>query len=135
MSGFSMPLEYEFGPDGALYVVEYGGPYFGASAGTKLTKLEYTGTCRPAEPTLPPLNVAVRPGARQAGKVVLSGIDLGLQREVTLPAEAKGLRVFDVQGRIVWEYSVPGGNALATGLSVPLPADLGQGLYRVGFLY
>lgn len=88
----NLPLEFEFGPNGALYVVEYGDPYFGASAGTKLTKLEYTGTCRPPEPVLPPLpGVAVRPEFHRSGKVVLAGMDIGLQRNIALPSGAKGL--------------------------------------------
>jgi cytochrome c len=44
------PLDMQFGPDGALYVNNYSG-YRTASATTGIVRVEYTGTCRPAEPT------------------------------------------------------------------------------------
>lgn len=45
------PLDMQFGPDGALYVNNYSG-YRTASATTGIIRIEYTGSCRPAEPKL-----------------------------------------------------------------------------------
>jgi len=40
------PLEIEMGPDGALYVMNYGG-YRTTSATSGIFRIEYRGTCRP----------------------------------------------------------------------------------------
>lgn len=45
--GLTGPLDMQFGPDGALYVLNYGNVYFGATSETKLARIEYTGSCRP----------------------------------------------------------------------------------------
>lgn len=45
------PLDLQFGPDGALYVNNYAG-YRTRTTATGLIRIEYTGTCRPAEPKL-----------------------------------------------------------------------------------
>jgi hypothetical protein len=45
--GFQGPLDMQFGPDGALYVLNYGNAYFGTTQETKLARIEYTGSCRP----------------------------------------------------------------------------------------
>jgi cytochrome c len=45
--GFSGPLDMQFGPDGALYVLNYGDAYFGTTPETKLARIEYTGSCLP----------------------------------------------------------------------------------------
>jgi cytochrome c len=41
---FSRPLDLKFGPDGALYVIEYAG-WFSADAGTAIKRIDYTGSC------------------------------------------------------------------------------------------
>ena len=40
-------LDFKQGPDGALYVINYGGPDFSYSTSTSLDRIEYTGACRP----------------------------------------------------------------------------------------
>jgi cytochrome c len=44
------PIEFQMGPDGALYVVNYAG-YFTADPAASIVRIEYTGTCRPAVTT------------------------------------------------------------------------------------
>ncbi len=39
------PIDYEFGPDGALYVLSYGGKWRDHDAKTALVRIEYKGTC------------------------------------------------------------------------------------------
>ncbi len=41
------PLDMKFGPDGALYVLNYAG-WFSAEASTSIQRIEYTGSCLPA---------------------------------------------------------------------------------------
>ena len=38
---FSKPIDIEFGPDGALYVLEYGNQYFANNPDAKLSRIEY----------------------------------------------------------------------------------------------
>jgi cytochrome c len=46
--GITGPLDMQFGPDGALYVLNYGNAYFGTTTETKLARIEYTGSCHPS---------------------------------------------------------------------------------------
>ncbi|WP_209020779.1 PKD domain-containing protein [Nocardioides sp. 1609] len=41
MSGFFAPGDMEFGPDGSLYVLEYGSGFFSGSPDTKLVRIDY----------------------------------------------------------------------------------------------
>jgi cytochrome c len=47
------PLDLQQGPDGALYVVDYGNGWHATSAGTHIGRVEYTGPCRPTTPRGP----------------------------------------------------------------------------------
>ncbi|WP_308189679.1 PKD domain-containing protein [Nocardioides sp. cx-169] len=46
MSGFSAPGDMEFGPDGSLYVLEYGSGFFSGSPDTKLVRVDYAANGR-----------------------------------------------------------------------------------------
>lgn len=83
--GIIGPLDMQFGPDGALYVLNYGNVYFGTMAETKIARIEYTGTCHPT--------VAL---ARK------DELPHGLFRAGTVTADMAGtysLSVRDLQGR------------------------------------
>ncbi|WP_380163484.1 PKD domain-containing protein [Jannaschia sp. R86511] len=41
MGGFTAPGDMEFGPDGSLYVLEYGNGFFSGSPATKLVRVDY----------------------------------------------------------------------------------------------
>jgi hypothetical protein len=45
------PLEMEFGPDGALYIINYSG-WFNSNSNTSIAKITYKGDCHPLEPKL-----------------------------------------------------------------------------------
>ncbi len=47
---FVKPLDMQQGPDGALYVIDYGGSWFSFDQFTKIRKIQYSGSCRPTEP-------------------------------------------------------------------------------------
>lgn len=98
------PLHYEIGPDGALYIVEYGKQYFAGTADTKISRLEYTGTCFPSTPV--PTSVwdekLIRTGRLVADRNLL------LHRDVEIPKGIKALKLFEINGKVVWEYKVTG---------------------------
>ncbi len=121
------PISIKIGPDGALYVVEYGGTYFATTGDTKIARYEYKGTCLPETPTLP-TTTAIAARNRAAAPAMVAEINLGSNRVVDMPEAAKGFRVFDLQGKSVWQYRAAGGRA-----RVALPAYMGEGLYRVKF--
>jgi PKD repeat protein/glucose/arabinose dehydrogenase len=49
MSGFYAPGDMEFGPDGSLYVLEYGSGFFNGSPDTKLVRIDYAANGRAPE--------------------------------------------------------------------------------------
>ncbi|MDB5051701.1 MAG: domain containing protein [Fibrobacteres bacterium] len=121
------PITIKVGPDGALYVLEYGGAYFATTGDTKIARYEYKGTCLPATPTLP--STGIGDVAAKSVHGLITSMNIGLNREVTVPASAKAFSVFNLQGKVVWEYRV--GSQAET--RVTLPSALSEGLYRVKF--
>jgi cytochrome c len=49
--GITGVLDFQQGPDGALYVLNYGSTYFGTTSETKISRIEYTGSCHPGVAT------------------------------------------------------------------------------------
>jgi cytochrome c len=121
------PIDLKIGPDGALYVLEYGGSYFATTNATKLSRYEYTGSCLPPTPTLP--TAIHEKGIVNTRSGLISSLSLGLARVVDVPMAAKSFAVFDIHGKRVWEYRVEGQYHVA------LPTTLGNGLYQVKFQY
>lgn len=91
------PLDFQAGPDGALYVLNYAG-YRTVTAGTSIMRIEYTGTCHPVTPTLEQ-PVAVR---MEAGRAASNGERTlrlrGNRMSVTFTGP-HGLEIRDLQGR------------------------------------
>jgi cytochrome c len=85
------PLDFQQGPDGALYIVDYGG-YFSSTPQTALVRIEYAGPCHP-DPTGLAGRLAPRlPTISQSGS--------------RIRVEAQGefrLRIFDTRGRVEFE--------------------------------
>lgn len=129
---FNGPLDFQVGPDGALYVVEYGqiggGLWFTNTTTTSISRLEYTGTCHPVTPVLP---VSIRDAELAESGIMVGSINLGLRRDVEIPAGVKGFRLYDVQGRVAWEYRADG---LAGAGKVAVPVSVGNGVLRVKFI-
>jgi cytochrome c len=131
---FNGPLDVKVGPDGALYVIEYGqvsgGLWLDNAGNTAVSKLEYTGTCHPTTP----VPVAIFDVEKLRKGAIVSGSVLGFRREVDLPQGVKGFRLYDVQGRMAWEYKATG---LESG-KVRVPAEVagaaGAGLLRVKYM-
>ncbi len=51
-TAFFNPIAMTIGPDGALYVIEYGNTYFSSPSGQKISRVEYTGSCLPTATAL-----------------------------------------------------------------------------------
>ncbi|MDB5103136.1 MAG: hypothetical protein JWP91_825 [Fibrobacteres bacterium] len=87
------PLDFQQGPDGALYIVNYGG-YFTSTAATALVRIEYTGTCRP-EPT------GILEVPEQSGRALLTAHGFRLESATAGPHL---LQVADLRGRVLAEF-------------------------------
>jgi cytochrome c len=94
---FVRPIDFQQGPDGALYIMNYAGWFSGATE-TSIQRIEYTGTCRPEiATTLAP----------ERAKVHAQGTILdvaGLEGAYTLI-------IGDLQGRTLATYQGQGGDA------------------------
>jgi cytochrome c len=119
------PVALEVGPDGGLYVIEYAAGNFQFTNSTKISRIEYTGNCRPATPVPPeiPTALATRNAARPR---LMARVEGG--QAVRLPAGVPGFSLHDLRGAKVWEYR---GAASDAESRVALPADLPQGVLQV----
>lgn len=127
---FNGPLDIQVGPDGALYVVEYGqqsgGLWFSNNGSTAISRLTYTGSCHPELPGPSSLGRDSR-GAKPRIVMAVGPAHLG---DWEIPAGYRGLRVDDTQGRRVWSYAADH----AGGTRVTPPAHLaGRGILRLQF--
>jgi hypothetical protein len=93
------PLDMQFGPDGALYVNNYAG-YRSRTTATGIIRIEYKGTCQPAEPKLevPGGPNGIAAAARGPRVEILRGPGLS----VSIPDAGRvDLEVRDLRGRPV----------------------------------
>ncbi|MDQ3001512.1 MAG: PQQ-dependent sugar dehydrogenase [Fibrobacterota bacterium] len=116
---FSGPVDFRSGPDGALYVVNYGSNNFSVTPSTGIVKISYKGTCRPAEPKLeiPVVTGLTREdmAPRKNGMLV----NLGAGRLVTVPVGMSGFELYNIDGKSIWRKSL-----LKAGESFRLPDQL-----------
>ncbi len=99
------PIDLEFGPDGALYVINYAG-YFNSTANTKIIRIEYNGACADVDLLPPSLVSGIFKGSHKLitlGKNSLFS-NLRAGSSIDLPSEAKGFSLYNMQGQKVWEY-------------------------------
>jgi cytochrome c len=114
---FSNPIDMEFAPDGALWVIEYSG-WNTSDNNTKITRISYAGSC------LPTALAVTSPAGRKAraGSLFLGG------QAVPVPAGARRLEAYALDGARVSAQALDGE------ASVILPGRL-HGLVRVRFGY
>jgi len=119
---FKGPIDMDYGPDGTLYVVEYGEGYFDAAVGGGIYQIEYKGTCLPSDvPTeLHPQN------SKNKFRIINN---LGFARQVKIPAGSTQVKVYDLAGKLLLENSL----SQKGGDSFSLPVSVGNGLYRFVF--
>jgi hypothetical protein len=122
-SGFTRMTDLKFGPDGSMYVLEYGHiTDYTASTSGALHKVNYvppSPECLPGNPDAVGLSPRSKPGS---GRVLHAGM-----ARFELPPDAKGAVLYDAGGRRVWEFKVP---AEGRPDPVTLPKSLPLGLYH-----
>lgn len=122
---FDRPVGMEIGPDGMLYVIEYAAGNFSYSASTRISRLEYTGDCRPGTPVPPDPAAGARAPAPPAMRL-LAPAEGG--RAVRLPAGVRGFSLHDLRGAEVWSYRRADAGREE---SVRLPGTLPRGVLQV----
>jgi hypothetical protein len=120
---FSNPTDFRVGPDGALYVLNYGPGFFNANGSAGIEKISYKGDCRPSAPKLEPVvGLARQPDGsvdeRPSGMLA----NLGPDRVVLVPQGMIGFELFRMDGTRVWDAGGLGGRR-----SFRLPAGLKTG--------
>jgi hypothetical protein len=119
---FSGIVDFKTGPNGALYVMNYGNAYFSSTTATGIVRIDYMGACRPDQPKLempvPILNRLARQTAHPSGWL----IHLGSGRPVLVPEGMAGFEIRDLMGRQIWNAK-----NLRPGQSFELPAGLPRG--------
>ncbi len=126
---FYGPVDFQAGPDGALYVVNYGPTLFGTGGSTSIVKIEYKGSCSPSDPKLETVPVV---GIRNPGKDARADewlVNLGSVRSLRVPNGMKGLQAFSLTGKKVWEA-----RRLHAGEIIGLPSDLPMGALKYRWL-
>ena len=122
---FQGPVDFRQGPDGALYIVNYGFANFTTDNTTSIMKISYTGTCRPAEPKLEtPTGLSETRFdmlLRRSGVL----INLGSSNLVKIPQGMSGIELYDISGKEVWST-----RNLKAGDTFRLPATLHTGALK-----
>jgi len=120
---FKGPVDLRQGPDGALYIVNYGKANFTTTAGqTSIQKISYTGSCRPPEPKL-----EVPTGLAETRFDMIphrSGflINLGAGSLVKVPEGMSGIELYTISGKQLWSK-----RNLKAGETFRLPAEIRGG--------
>ena len=94
---FDRPVDFQLGPDGAFYVINYAG-WFSPATTTGIVRIEYTGSCRPEISSVTGLAPVVRAQAKAPGMTV----------EITAAEGRHRLSVADVRGRVLATFSGAG---------------------------
>lgn len=126
---FNGPVDFRQGPDGALYIVNYGFANFTTGNNTSIMKISYTGSCRPAEPKLEtPVGLAKTRFdmvPRRSGYI----INLGAGSLVKIPEGMSGIELYDISGKLVWSA-----RNLKAGETFHLPVGLHTGALKYRWL-
>jgi cytochrome c len=100
---FNKPLDFQAGPDGALYYLNYScGPWNSADACTGIYRIEYKGTCQ--DPNLKPETVAARAQAvaRATGVEIRPGL-------ISIRTQGGyNMAVYDMSGKALRSFSSEG---------------------------
>jgi cytochrome c len=125
LPGQNRIIGLDLGPDGALYYLNYAG-WASSTGQTKIGRLEYTGSCRPATPVPHLPTVALRDKAPKAG-LVAPGISNG---RLTLPAGVTGVELYDLAGKLAFRKTRTDATRSE---DVVLPQGISRGVLRAVF--
>lgn len=122
-TGIARPIELKAGPDGSFYYVARGARAAGVTAGSAADNsstndgslYRITG----------PVATRLAPGSRTDFHPFLG------DRKVELPAGSKGVSIYSLTGRKVWEYSDQGSTQSRW---IELPREVASGLFRMRLL-
>ncbi|MEO6096993.1 MAG: PQQ-dependent sugar dehydrogenase [Fibrobacteria bacterium] len=122
---FNGPVEFRQGPDGALYIVNYGFTNFATGNNTSIMKISYTGSCRPSD-----LKLEIPVGLNESRLDMLprrSGflINLGAGSLVKVPEGMSGIELYEITGKQIWSK-----RGLKKGDTFRLPATLARGALK-----
>jgi hypothetical protein len=101
------PLDLQQGPDGAMYVVDYGPGWHSTDPLTQIGRIEYTGSCHPGVPT------AARQNGMKSGPIPRVRISAGLV-DIAEPGPHQ-IRLNDLEGRQIRAWRGTGPKAYALG--------------------
>jgi cytochrome c len=122
---FKGPVDFRQGPDGALYIVNYGFENFATGNNTSIMKISYTGNCRPTVPKLEaPTGLAETRFdmvTRRSGFL----INLNPASVVKVPVGMSGIELYGISGKRVWSA-----RNLKAGEAFRLPAKLNMGAMK-----
>lgn len=110
-------VDMKMGSEGALYIAHYSSANFNSTATTRISRIEYTGTCLPGT-----VSVARTWKERLLGGILYSSVS----GRLVWPEGMRTAEVFNLQGKKVWK-----GRRSADVMA--LPADLKAGIFRVRF--
>jgi cytochrome c len=124
ITGLKSHVSAQYGPEGALYMLQYSNAGYTGENITALIRIDYTG---PHEPACFPTTKALRGSAPGSSKrlPVLAGFTA-----VDMPDGAAGFEAYDMQGKKVWTYI----KAVGDPGRVNLPEHISGGLLRIRFL-
>ncbi len=124
---FSGPVDFRAGPDGALYVSDYGGTLFGVADNTQIVKISYAGTCRPNEPKLEKIEASGigDPNSEAATDRLGYLINLRSGQFISVPAGMVGFELYNMAGKKIWESG-----SLKAKVSFQLPTQLAYGALK-----
>jgi len=123
---FNGPVDFRQGPDGALYVVNYGPANFAANGSASIDKITYTGDCRPLTPKLEtPVGIVKNSDGSVDNRPSGWLVNLGTDHAVRVPLGMIGFGLYDMNGKRVWDAGL-----LRGGDSFLLPSNLQVGALK-----
>ena len=121
-------VDIQLGPDGALYLAEYGHGFYTANPTAKISRVDYIG------PPCGTVGLASRPSpAAPAARTRLAYADPAKGLNLEWPTGASRAEVYDVKGTLLWRSDdTPAASPLE--VRVPAAVLLGNGLVLARFL-
>ena len=123
IDGLIRPLQIAVGPDGLLYTLEYAADFFKTDQYTSIKRWEYNGAACVGTSSV--RGALTRDAAR---KSMMVNLGLGSQRVIILPQGKSGFNMYDLQGKMVWQFV---GQSESKPVSVEIPSSVSNGLYRI----
>lgn len=109
----------QMGPEGALYIAHYDASNFNSTATTRISRIEYTGTCLPGTVSIP---------QTEKQRLLHGVLYSNVSGRLVWPHGMYSAELFDLQGKKVWT-----GARVNLEASTLLPSNIRSGLLQVRF--